>query len=96
MADFYELKLWMFIVIGVFGYLLCFFRYKFVWWIVPIVALVCVAFVFVLPTIIPPMFNFETLTWFRIGFSMFAAIALPIAGALGDYRRHHPRPRILP
>ena len=96
MSDFYELKLWMFIVIGVFGYLLCFFRYKFVWWIVPVVTLVCVAFMFVLPTLIPPMFEFKTLTWFRIGFSMVAAIALPVAGALANYHHRHPGRRLLP
>jgi len=100
LTEFIDLNLWMLFVIGVSGYLLCFFRYTFVWWIVPVVALFCVVFVGELTSYMPsnvgPPFEFETITMFRIGFSIFAALALPIAGALADYRYQYPQPKMLP
>jgi hypothetical protein len=96
MADFFNLNLWMFFVIGIFGYLLCLFRYKFVRWVAPIVVLISITFVFTLRYYFYPVGEFGLLTWFRVGFSMFIALALPIAGALADYKDRYPTSNILP
>ena len=96
MADFFNLNLWMFFVIGIFGYVLCLFRYKLVWWVAPAVVLICITFLFTLPSYPGPLSEFALLTWFRVGFSMFIALALPIAGALADHNDRHPKPSNLP
>ena len=91
MEDFFNLNLWMFFMIGIFGYLLCLLRYKFIAWVVPAVVLICVTYLFTVP-----LGNFGSLTWFRIGFSWFIAIALPVAGALADHNDRYPKPSNLP
>lgn len=92
MADFFHLNLWMLIVFGILGYALCYFRYKLAYWVMPGVLLVCIAFVFgVLPGNLPVLRGLEPLTWVRIGFSIFIAIVLPVAGALADYENRKPR-----
>jgi hypothetical protein len=86
MADFFYLNLWMFIVIGVLGYGLCYFRYQLAYWVVPGVLLVAITFLInTLPDNLPPLKTLTPLTWIRIGVSIFIAVVLPIAGALADY-----------
>ena len=96
MSDFLNLNLWMFLVIGIFGYLLCLFRYKFIAWVGPTIVLICATFVFAFPYYFHPLTQLDFLTWFHIGFSMFIALALPVAGALADYKDRHPKPNKLP
>ena len=97
MADFFDLNLWMFIVIGILGYGLCYFRYKLSYWVVPAVLLVCIAFVInVLPANLPELHALEPLTWVRIGLSIFLAVVLPIAGGLADYDRGRPKRTYMP
>ena len=96
MEDFFDLDLWMFFVIGIFGYLLCLFRYKFIAWVLPLVILICGASAFTWQQYSHPLDEFGLLTWFRIGFSWFIAIALPIAGALADHSDRYPKPSNLP
>jgi hypothetical protein len=86
MADFFDLNLWMFIVIGIFGYGLCYFRYQLAYWVVPAILLVAITFLInTLPDNLPPLHNLAPLTWVRIGLSIFLAIVLPVAGALADH-----------
>jgi hypothetical protein len=91
-ADFFNLNLWMFFVIGIFGYLLCLFRYKLVWWFAPSIVLICITFLVSLV----PLDRFGFLTWLLVGFSMFFALALPIAGALADHNDRNPKRSDLP
>lgn len=90
MEDFFNLNLWMFFVIGIFGYLLCFFKYKFIAWVAPTVILICVTLPFAMQYHRHPLSEFDVLTWVRIGFSMFIALALPVAGALADHSDRYP------
>lgn len=96
MADFYNLNLWMFIVIGVFGYALCWFRWKLVWWILPVVFFVCIAYLFGPSQPHGLSVEYDSVTLFRIGFAMFVALAGPILGALRDHESRHPRRNNLP
>lgn len=76
----------MFIVIGIFGYGLCYFRYQLAYWVVPAVLLVAITFLInTLPDNLPPLQKLAPLTWVRIGLSIFLAIVLPVAGALADH-----------
>ena len=91
MADFINLNLWMFLLVGLLGYLLCFFRYQFAYWIVPVIAIVCVAYL-VNPVRSDDGFQpVGALTWFRIGFSMLFALLLPVAGAVTHHRDDNPK-----
>ena len=96
MADFFNLNLWMFIVIGVFGYLLCYFRYKFLWLVLPTVIVVCITYLLMPRQSDEKLVTFDELTWVRIGFSMFVALALPIVGAMADHDDRYPRKNNLP
>ena len=97
MGDFFDLNLWMFIVIGVFGYGLCYFRYKLAYWVVPAVLLVCIAFVFnILPAHASMLHGLEPLSLIRIGLSICFAIVLPVAGALADCENRKPEKTDMP
>lgn len=73
----------MFPVIGIFGFLFCFFRYKFVWRVVPIVVLICILYLFKLGELHP----LSEVPVRSIVLSMFFATALPVAGALIGFER---------
>lgn len=96
MVDFYNYNLWMFIVIGIFGYALCWFRWKLVWWILPVVFFVCIAYLFVPNQPHGRLVEYDSVTPFRIGFAMFVALVGPILGALHDHANRHPKRNNLP
>ena len=79
----------MFYVIGIVGFLLCYFRSKFVWWLIPILILVCILFVFKLNEstgdVGPPF----TISFMRpsIIIAMVFVLIMPAVGALLNYDR---------
>jgi len=85
LGDIHTLNLWMFPVIGIFGFLFCFFRYKFVWWVVPIVILICIAFTYELRE--RDWDLIRDIPVRSVVLSMLFAVLLPVVGALIDFER---------
>ena len=97
MQDFFGLNLWMFFLIGLFGFLLCYLRYKFFMWVIPIMGLVCILFLFNLRDLDWQVkMRFEFSTWIYIGLSMLFALVLPFVGALIDFKKQYRKRAFLP
>lgn len=84
LQDFQNMNLWMFYLIGLIGFVLCWLRPRFVKWVSPIVLLVCVLFAFKIgesysdtnPSSWRPTVSAGVLL------STIVAVGLPLVGAL--------------
>ena len=84
MTGLFQFNFWMFFVIGVLGFGLCYLRPKLIWWIVLVVTLVTIGYLIEFSdyqtTRLPASSSWPRVT--ALAVSIFFALALPLLGSV--------------